>query len=171
MVTPELRCPITAATFASTNFWATSVPTLGSPWSSSLIMRKVTGLPAITSLFALACSIASATPFSSSLPWCAIPPVSGPATPLVTVTGAGPESPFDGVGASPRPQAAQARHSDNTQSLIMSGERLTEECKDGQYHRSAGHLQGRRRHRAGRVRDLRRGEGGQAPRSGRAARV
>jgi hypothetical protein len=89
MVTPELRWPITAATLASTSFCATVVPTFGSAWSSSLIILKVTGLPSMVIFLALASATASATPFSSSLPRCAIEPVSGPACAMVTTGPAG----------------------------------------------------------------------------------
>src|SRR5688500_8270693 len=89
MVTPELRWPMTAATLASTSFWATLVPTFGSAWSSSLIILKVTGLPSMVIFFAFASATARATPFSSSLPRWAIEPVSGPAWAMVMVGPAG----------------------------------------------------------------------------------
>src|SRR5687767_1773459 len=124
MVTPELRWPITAATFASTSFCATRVPSFGSPWSSSLTMRKLTGLPPITSFLAFACSMASATPFSSSLPWCAMPPVRGPATPIATTCAADAAgatgTPVAG-GASVFPQAAHASAAANAWRYLMGG--------------------------------------------------
>ena len=89
MVTPEFRWPITAATLASTSFCATVVPTFGSAWSSSLVILKVTGLPSMVSFLSFAWEMASATPFSSSLPRCAIDPVRGPAWAMVTVRPAG----------------------------------------------------------------------------------
>src|SRR5687768_4482338 len=119
MVTPEFRWPMTAATLASTNFCATRVPILGSPWSSSLIMRKLTALPPMWGFFALACAIASATPFSSSLPWCAMPPVSGPATPSVTTVSAWAGVAAGLGGDSVLPQAA--RTSSSAAALQRSG--------------------------------------------------
>ena len=52
---PEFRWPTTPATFASTSFCATVVPTFGSAWSSSLTIVNVTSLPSIVSFSALAC--------------------------------------------------------------------------------------------------------------------
>ena len=74
---PELRWPTTPATFASTSFCATVVPTFGSAWSSSAASTKVTSLPSILIFAAFACSMASRAPFSLSLPRWAMPPVSG----------------------------------------------------------------------------------------------
>src|SRR5438477_5011276 len=89
MLTPELRWPITAATFASTSFCATVVPVFGSAWSSSLCISKVTGLPSMVIFCAFSWSTARRTPFSSSLPRCAMEPVSGPACATFTVVPAG----------------------------------------------------------------------------------
>ena len=84
METPEFRWPTTPTTFASTIFWATVVPTLGSAWSSSATSVNFTCLPSIVSFASFASSIARRAPFSLSLPRCAMPPVSGPAWPILT---------------------------------------------------------------------------------------
>src|SRR5579864_709105 len=86
MVVPEFRCPTTPATFTSTSFCATVVPTLGSDWSSRDIRSKVASRPPIFIFAAFASSTASRAPFSLSLPRCAIPPVSGATLPMVTPT-------------------------------------------------------------------------------------
>ena len=88
-MTPEFRWPTTPATLASTSFCAIVVPIFGSAWSSSLIISNLTVLPSILIFLALASSIARRTPFSSSLPRWAMPPVSGPAWPILTVRPAG----------------------------------------------------------------------------------
>ena len=66
-----------------------------SAWLASLSIFKVTGLPSMTIFLSWAWETASATPFSSSLPRCAMEPVSGPACAMMTVvpTGAGPAWP------------------------------------------------------------------------------
>ena len=84
MVTPEFRWPTTPTTFASTIFWATVVPTLGSAWSSSATSVNFTCLPSIVIFASFASSIARRAPFSLSLPRCAMPPVSGPTWPILT---------------------------------------------------------------------------------------
>ena len=85
-MTPEFRWPTTPATLASTNFCAIVGPIFGSAWSSSLISSNFTILPPIFSFLAVASSTARRTPFSSSLPRWAMPPVSGPAWPILTTT-------------------------------------------------------------------------------------
>src|SRR3989304_3467940 len=87
---PELRCPTTPATLASTSFCATVVPTFGSAWSSSATSTNFASLPSILIFAALASSIARRAPFSLSLPRCAMPPVSGPTWPvLISMEGGG----------------------------------------------------------------------------------
>ena len=85
MEVPEFRWPTTPATFASTSFCATVVPTFGSAWSSSATSSNFASLPSIWIFAAFASSIASRAPFSLSLPRCAMRPVSGPAWPILIV--------------------------------------------------------------------------------------
>ena len=85
--TPEVRCPTTPTTPASTNFCATTVPCLGSPASSSEIRANLTFLPStVISPFSFKVFTANAAPFSKSLPQWAIPPVSGAPVAIFTHT-------------------------------------------------------------------------------------
>src|SRR5499426_524036 len=77
IVVPEFKWPTTPATFASTSFCATVVPTFGSAWSSSATSTNFASLPSIVIFVVFASSIASRAPFSLSLPRCAMLPVSG----------------------------------------------------------------------------------------------
>src|SRR5688572_10546342 len=87
---PELRCPTTPATLASTTFCATVVPTFGSAWSSSATSVNLASLPSILILASLASSMARRAPFSLSLPRWAMPPVSGPTCAiLISIEGGG----------------------------------------------------------------------------------
>src|SRR3990172_7224854 len=117
MVTPELIWPTTLFTFASTSFWAPVVPCLGSALLSSLSRTNFASLPSILSFASLASSIASCAPFSLSFPRCAMPPVSGPAWPiLISIEGGGggalgASALASGLGAgacSPQPASATA---------------------------------------------------------------
>src|SRR6476661_841912 len=86
---PELRCPTTPTTLASTSFCATVVPTLGSAWSSSATSVNFTGWPPSCTFASFASSMARRAPFSLSLPKCAIWPVSGPTCPILISCAAG----------------------------------------------------------------------------------
>ena len=89
MVTPLLKSAITASTAASSQtFWATSVPCLGSPPSSS--RWNVSFCPPMPPA-ALACRIASSMPFIQVVPNSASELVSGPALPMTMSARAAPD--------------------------------------------------------------------------------
>jgi len=71
-------------TFASTSFWATAVPCLGSLPSSSASSRQVTLWPPMPTPLALSSSIAMRAAFSLSLPRWALGPETGPTWPIFT---------------------------------------------------------------------------------------
>src|SRR4029077_1281751 len=124
---PELRCPTTPATFASTSFCATVAPTFGSSWSSSATSANLAALPPILMPAALASSIARRAPFSLSLPRWALPPVSGATWPIlisvVSAEAAGAPPSFLAVcGVSLlQPAASSAAASSEQASLVFIG--------------------------------------------------
>ncbi len=125
MATPELRWPITPATFASANFCAMIGPLLGLPSSSSESISNFTGWPPMVMPFALASSTARRTPDSLSLPRCAMPPVSGAAWPILTVTPAGVVAPPVAGASSFLPHPA----SDRAAMATTMGARRTVFCR------------------------------------------
>jgi hypothetical protein len=108
MVVPELRWPTMPATLASTSFCATVLPTFGSAWSSSAMISNLTFLPPMVTPAALASSMARRTPFSLSLPRCAMPPVSGATLPILITIGGGGAWTGGGGGGSSLPQPIRA---------------------------------------------------------------
>ena len=87
MLTPELRCPITATTPASTNCCATVLPVAESARSSTATTSSVTRLPSIEKLFLFSSLTARFTPLSKSCPRAASGPLNGCATPILMVSG------------------------------------------------------------------------------------
>src|SRR5258706_5938113 len=82
MLTPELRCPTTATTPASTSRRATALPSSASALSSTATSSSVTLCPSTRTPDWFISSIASLTPFTMSLPSGASGPDSGCATPI-----------------------------------------------------------------------------------------
>src|SRR3990172_1303356 len=119
MVVPELRCPMTPFTLASTSFCATMVAVLASAWSSSLSNSKRTFLPPMLTPLALASSIAMRVPFSLSLPMCACGPVRGEDAPIFTTSSAAASESAAGFSDLPHAESIAAHNAARSNNVFL----------------------------------------------------